>query len=161
MKIIKTANGNQIKLSKNEWQSIGKTAGWGKDIADAAGENDIDKAIKTITETIEEDDPLYQIYQAVISDLHKKSSLANQRKEQQSQELDEKNTRARMEYTVIEIDTILDRMINYDGFPADEEEIMSHLESEGQVDSEKYPDLYGQVQGEVIRFLEEQKEQNA
>jgi len=28
MKLIKTASGNQIKLSKSEWESIGKTAGW-------------------------------------------------------------------------------------------------------------------------------------
>jgi len=28
MKIIKTANGKKIKMSKSEWQSIGKTAGW-------------------------------------------------------------------------------------------------------------------------------------
>jgi len=28
MKVIKTANGNEIKLSKSEWESIGKTAGW-------------------------------------------------------------------------------------------------------------------------------------
>ena len=28
MKLIKTASGNQIKMSKSEWQSIGKTAGW-------------------------------------------------------------------------------------------------------------------------------------
>jgi len=30
MKIIKTASGNQIKMSKSEWQSIGKEAGWVK-----------------------------------------------------------------------------------------------------------------------------------
>jgi len=28
MKVIKTASGNQIKMSKSEWTSIGKTAGW-------------------------------------------------------------------------------------------------------------------------------------
>jgi len=28
MKIIKTASGNQIKMSKAEWEDIGKTAGW-------------------------------------------------------------------------------------------------------------------------------------
>lgn len=28
MKITKTANGNQIKLSKSEWETIGRTAGW-------------------------------------------------------------------------------------------------------------------------------------
>ena len=28
MKIIKTASGNQVKMSKSEWESIGKTAGW-------------------------------------------------------------------------------------------------------------------------------------
>jgi len=28
MKVIKTANGNEIKLSKSEWTLIGKTAGW-------------------------------------------------------------------------------------------------------------------------------------
>ena len=28
MKVIKTAGGNQIKMSKSEWQSIGKKAGW-------------------------------------------------------------------------------------------------------------------------------------
>ena len=28
MKVIKTANGNDIELSKKEWESIGKTAGW-------------------------------------------------------------------------------------------------------------------------------------
>lgn len=28
MKIIKTAKGNKIKISKKEWQNIGKTAGW-------------------------------------------------------------------------------------------------------------------------------------
>ena len=27
MKVIKTASGNQIKMSKKEWESIGKTAG--------------------------------------------------------------------------------------------------------------------------------------
>lgn len=31
MKIIKTASGNQIKLSKSEWQLIGKIAGWIKE----------------------------------------------------------------------------------------------------------------------------------
>ena len=30
MKIIKTANGQKIKMSKKEWQSIGKKAGWMK-----------------------------------------------------------------------------------------------------------------------------------
>jgi len=30
MKIIKTASGNQVKMSKSEWQSIGKKAGWMK-----------------------------------------------------------------------------------------------------------------------------------
>jgi hypothetical protein len=30
VKVIKTASGNEIKLSKSEWQSIGKTAGWVK-----------------------------------------------------------------------------------------------------------------------------------
>ncbi|UCH72084.1 MAG: hypothetical protein JSW62_00610 [Thermoplasmatales archaeon] len=30
MKVIKTANGKKIKLSKSEWESIGKTAGWMK-----------------------------------------------------------------------------------------------------------------------------------
>ena len=31
MKIIKTASGKQtIKISKSEWESIGKTAGWMK-----------------------------------------------------------------------------------------------------------------------------------
>ena len=30
MKVIKTASGNQVKMSKSEWQSIGKTAGWMK-----------------------------------------------------------------------------------------------------------------------------------
>jgi len=28
MNIIKTASGNQVKMSKSEWESIGKTAGW-------------------------------------------------------------------------------------------------------------------------------------
>ncbi|UCH72081.1 MAG: hypothetical protein JSW62_00595 [Thermoplasmatales archaeon] len=28
MKLIKTANGNKIKLSRSEWEQIGKTAGW-------------------------------------------------------------------------------------------------------------------------------------
>ena len=28
MKIIKTASGNQIKMSKSEWESIGKQADW-------------------------------------------------------------------------------------------------------------------------------------
>ena len=32
MKIIKTASGNKIKLSKKEWEGIGKTAGWMKDL---------------------------------------------------------------------------------------------------------------------------------
>ena len=31
MKIVQTANGNEIKLSKPEWESIGKTAGWTKE----------------------------------------------------------------------------------------------------------------------------------
>jgi len=31
MKIIKTASGNEIKISKSEWQSIGKTAGWAEE----------------------------------------------------------------------------------------------------------------------------------
>jgi len=30
MKIIKTASGNKISISKKEWESIGKTAGWKK-----------------------------------------------------------------------------------------------------------------------------------
>ena len=28
MKVIKTASGKKISLSKSEWESIGKTAGW-------------------------------------------------------------------------------------------------------------------------------------
>ena len=28
MKVIKTASGNQVKMSKSEWETIGKTAGW-------------------------------------------------------------------------------------------------------------------------------------
>jgi len=35
MKVIKTANGNEIKLSKSEWESIGKTAGWMRTATDA------------------------------------------------------------------------------------------------------------------------------
>jgi len=31
MKIIKTASGKKIKMSKKEWESIGKTAGWAKE----------------------------------------------------------------------------------------------------------------------------------
>ena len=30
MKVIKTASGNQIKMSKTEWEKIGRTAGWMK-----------------------------------------------------------------------------------------------------------------------------------
>jgi len=30
MKIIKTANGNKLKLSKKEWERIGNKAGWVK-----------------------------------------------------------------------------------------------------------------------------------
>ena len=30
MKILKTASGSQIKLSKSEWETIGRTAGWMK-----------------------------------------------------------------------------------------------------------------------------------
>ena len=44
MKLLKTANGNKIKISKKEWQDIGKTAGWREngeyswtsDVADSA-----------------------------------------------------------------------------------------------------------------------------
>jgi hypothetical protein len=32
MKLQKTANKNTIKISKSEWETIGKTAGWDKDI---------------------------------------------------------------------------------------------------------------------------------
>jgi len=31
MKIVKTASGNEINISKSEWKSIGKTAGWIKE----------------------------------------------------------------------------------------------------------------------------------
>lgn len=34
MKIIKTASGKKIKLSKKEWESIGKKAGWMKKASD-------------------------------------------------------------------------------------------------------------------------------
>ena len=34
MKVIKTAGGNQIKMSKSEWETIGKTAGWMKKAED-------------------------------------------------------------------------------------------------------------------------------
>ena len=34
VKLVKTANGNEIKLSKSEWESIGKTAGWMKEAND-------------------------------------------------------------------------------------------------------------------------------
>ena len=34
MKVIKTAKGNEIKLSKSEWETIGKTAGWMKKAED-------------------------------------------------------------------------------------------------------------------------------
>lgn len=48
MKIIKTANNNQIIISKSEWQAIGKTAGW---IKTADGEikssYDLLKALKS------------------------------------------------------------------------------------------------------------------
>ena len=40
MKLIKTANGKRIKLSRSEWESIGKTAGWMKT---AEGQQSIDK----------------------------------------------------------------------------------------------------------------------
>ena len=30
MKIVKAASGNKIKISKKEWESLGKTAGWMK-----------------------------------------------------------------------------------------------------------------------------------
>ena len=33
MKVIKTASGNQIKISKKEWKAIGKKAGWTKTAA--------------------------------------------------------------------------------------------------------------------------------
>jgi hypothetical protein len=34
MKIIKTASGNQIKMSKSEWQRIGERAGWSENTSD-------------------------------------------------------------------------------------------------------------------------------
>jgi len=45
MKVIKTASGNQIKISKSEWKSIGKTAGWMKEGAKwVATDSDFNKA---------------------------------------------------------------------------------------------------------------------
>lgn len=51
MKLIKTANGNQIKLSKSEWESIGKTAGW--ITAEYEWKKDSDEFLKKIREKAE------------------------------------------------------------------------------------------------------------
>ena len=37
MKVIKTASGNQIKMSKSEWETIGKTAGWDSTVETGEG----------------------------------------------------------------------------------------------------------------------------
>jgi hypothetical protein len=38
MKLVKTASGQTIKMSKSEWKSIGKTAGWIKESDEEATE---------------------------------------------------------------------------------------------------------------------------
>lgn len=45
MKLIKTANGKKIKMSKSEWEGIGKTAGWMR-TAGSSAEELIQKSIK-------------------------------------------------------------------------------------------------------------------
>ena len=43
MKVIKTASGNQIKMSKSEWETIGRTAGWVDDRLDLSPqENEVE-----------------------------------------------------------------------------------------------------------------------
>jgi len=42
MKLIKTASGKQLKISKEEWKSIGKKAGWSNDISSSVA---IDSAL--------------------------------------------------------------------------------------------------------------------
>lgn len=37
MKLIKTASGDKLKISKKEWESIGKTAGWDDNTSQAIG----------------------------------------------------------------------------------------------------------------------------
>ena len=46
MKIIKTASGKKIKMSKTEWESVGKQAGWMKE---AQFEEDFDSGLATDT----------------------------------------------------------------------------------------------------------------
>ena len=50
MKIIKTANGNEIKLSKSEWQNIGKTAGW-----ITASSPDVERALSEINSLVDDE----------------------------------------------------------------------------------------------------------
>tara|TARA_R110000824_G_scaffold148242_3_gene317859 strand:+ start:44304 stop:44543 length:240 start_codon:yes stop_codon:yes gene_type:complete len=50
MKIVKTASGKkQIKMSKKEWQSIGKKAGW-FDKKDTCEENTCNTSFSTISD---------------------------------------------------------------------------------------------------------------
>jgi len=35
MKVVKTASGNKIKMSRKEWEDMGKKAGWMKEASDA------------------------------------------------------------------------------------------------------------------------------
>lgn len=52
MKVIKTASGNQIKLSKSEWQSIGKKAGWMKVATEELTIEEIDRRIKNLQSSL-------------------------------------------------------------------------------------------------------------
>jgi len=51
MKIIKTAGKKKLTISKKEWESIGKTAGWIK-VAEEVTIEDIDRRIKNLQSSL-------------------------------------------------------------------------------------------------------------
>lgn len=61
MKIIKTASGNQtIKMSKSEWEKIGKMAGWSDNLDNINDEGEWDYDAEDRVPELEEDDDLLQ-----------------------------------------------------------------------------------------------------
>ena len=75
MKLVKTASGKKIKISKSEWQSIGKTAGWWKE-AEGIDEN-IDTLKGVYGVTPEKETAINNEYvQSVMAALEKKLKWA-------------------------------------------------------------------------------------
>jgi len=74
----------KIKLSRSQWEQMGKKAGWGDPIPRpqemspvskrVVTTREIDMAIEVLNNVANENDQFYGVYQAVVKDLSKKSA---------------------------------------------------------------------------------------